>query len=63
MTTLTALKLERELQIARAGLAAEAPKLRLQWRICPTTGRAIAAWVADVPACALEEALAEAAPV
>ncbi|MBS0558716.1 MAG: hypothetical protein JSR21_01555 [Proteobacteria bacterium] len=60
MTTLTALKLERELQIARAAQA-NPPRLSLQWRICPVSGRPAATWVAEPPACALEHALATAA--
>jgi hypothetical protein len=48
MSTLTALKLERELEIARRAMAGEteAPKLVMQWRIDPATGRPVGSWVA-----------------
>jgi hypothetical protein len=49
MTTLTALKLERELQVARAGLARGAGNLSLHWSLCPRTGRPVAAWVVGAP--------------
>ncbi len=48
MSTLTALKLERELEITRRAMAAptEQPKLAMQWHIDPATGRAVGTWVA-----------------
>jgi hypothetical protein len=48
MSTLTALKLERELEITRRAMAGETngPKLVLQWCIDATTGRAVGRWVA-----------------
>jgi hypothetical protein len=48
MSTLTALKLERELELARRALAGETArtKLVLQWSIDSATGRAVSRWVA-----------------
>ncbi len=47
MSTLTALLLERELEIARRAMAGEAanPKLMMQWRIEPATGHAVGTWI------------------
>jgi hypothetical protein len=48
MSSLTALKLERELEIARRAMAGETEttKLVMQWRIDCTTGRPVGTWVA-----------------
>jgi hypothetical protein len=47
MSTLTALKLERELEITRLAMAAETkkPRLVLQWHLDATTGRAVSTWI------------------
>jgi hypothetical protein len=48
MSTLTALKLERELEVARRAItgAAEPPRLVMQWRLDPASGRPVGTWVA-----------------
>jgi hypothetical protein len=48
MSTLTALKLERELEVARRAMAGETEtqKLAMQWRIDAATGRPVGTWVA-----------------
>jgi hypothetical protein len=53
MSTLTALKLERELEITRRALA-KRPTLAMQWRIDPRSGRPVAAWT-EVPPMTLPE--------
>jgi hypothetical protein len=47
MSSLTALKLERELEITRRAMAGETkePKLALQWHLDATTGRAVSTWI------------------
>jgi hypothetical protein len=45
MSTLTALKLERELEITRRATA-ERPTLAMQWTIDPRSGRPVGTWVA-----------------
>jgi hypothetical protein len=47
MSTLTALKLERELEIARLAMAtaAEQPKLVCRWMLDAETGRPVAVWM------------------
>jgi hypothetical protein len=46
MSTLTALKLERELEIARRAIAgaAERPRLVRRWLLDTETGRPVAVW-------------------
>jgi hypothetical protein len=48
MSTLTALKLERELEIARRAMAtkADSPKLACRWLLDAETGRPVAVWSA-----------------
>ncbi len=43
MSTLTALKLERELEITRRAMV-ERPTLAMQWHIDPRSGRPVAVW-------------------
>ncbi len=45
MSTLTALKLEVELDITRRAMARR-PALAMQWRLDPRSGRPVAIWVA-----------------
>ncbi len=49
MSSLTALKLERELEITRRAMfrKTERPRLMMQWSIDPLTGRPIGTWVAE----------------
>ncbi len=60
MSTLTALKLERELEITRRAMA-ERPTLVMQWTIDPRSGRPVGTWVAT-PAVASESPAVMAEP-
>jgi hypothetical protein len=48
MSTLTALKLVRELELTRRAMT-ERPMLAMQWTIDPQTGRPVAAWQVEAP--------------
>ena len=48
MSTLTALKLERELELTRHAMT-ERPALTMHWTIDPRTGRPVAAWREEAP--------------
>jgi hypothetical protein len=48
MSTLTALKLERELEISRRAMA-ERPTLAMRWHIDPQSGRPVAVWTEVAP--------------
>ncbi len=49
MSTLTALKLELELEVARRAMTPR-PTLTMQWRIDPVSGRPVGIWVASAAA-------------
>jgi hypothetical protein len=65
MSTLIALKLERELEIARLAMtaAAERPKLVCRWMLDAETGRPVAVWMRQCggfnPAAMTEPAFAQ----
>jgi hypothetical protein len=46
MSTLTALKLEVELEVTRRAMTRR-PTLTMQWRIDPASGRPVGIWVAS----------------
>jgi hypothetical protein len=50
MSTLTALKLERDLEITRRAMApAEKPRLEMRWALDAETGKPVAVWTAVQP--------------